>query len=75
MVDNQINTLEHIFRGLLKEEFTPANMICALHNVLACGKGHKHSGITMNHNRDDKSFKKMMDNLSDSLVHARAIEE
>ena len=72
-MSEDIKTAERVMRGMLKEEFTPATLVAALFNVLGCGKGHEHAGVTITRS-DDDDFEVMMDSLQKARTHARKIE-
>lgn len=73
-MNEDIKTAERILNGLLSEEFTPAVLVTALHNVLACGKGHKKAEFDLLR-ADDEPFESMMDGLGKASKSARKIEE
>lgn len=73
MRNKDINAAERVLRGMLKEEFTPSVLICALYNVLACGKGHKNCGVHMNR-ADDETFTDLMESLEEAREFAKRIE-
>jgi len=71
---NEIVCCEKIFNGLLTQGFTPSQLVCALHNVLACGKGHKKAEVCINVDADSQDFTDLMENMSEAIVFARRIE-
>lgn len=65
--------VERLFRGLLREEITPAELLLGLHNVLACGRGHELADVTIYKSEDDL-FSALMGHLGQAADLARKIE-
>jgi len=65
--------VERLLRGLLREEITPAQLTLALHNVLACGRGHELADVTI-YKSDDDLFTALMTHLGLAAEMAQKIE-
>jgi hypothetical protein len=68
-----IEFCEKVIKGLLSQGVTPLELILALYNSLACGKGHELAGITIN-KMDDWKFTQLMQALDSAQYSAKGLE-